>query len=152
MTLILQSFIDALRDEMQQLGEMLALLEQHHEEPPDAVAGIGAQRAAIQSARERRQSLQRQLAAGLDQPEAATFAQLVPLLPGQYRPLITALVQENHELLERVEQRGQQLSRLGHASAPAPSPAESPPSAGSHQPHSLVPDAPENTMDPRSSC
>jgi len=170
MTLILQTFIDALREEMQQLGEMLAVLDSFHEtacrrsgQSTDALAGIGAQHAAIQSARARRQGVQRQLAADLAQPEPATFAQLLPLLPKQYQPLVGALIQENYELLERVEQRAKQppVLRKGPGSAalnPAASvsssscPGAEPPSAGSDRSGSLVPDAPVNTMDPRSLC
>ena len=70
-----------------------------------SIAAINAQSAIIQGARERRESLQRELAADLGQPEDATFAALLPLLPEHYRPLLGALVQENNELLDRVRRR-----------------------------------------------
>ncbi len=120
MIAILQKFIDALRNELQQYGEMLALLDQQHEmvmhrggeEIQQSVAAVNAHRSLIQTAREQRHQLQRQLAARLDQPDTATFAQIIPLLPQQYRPLVKALVQENNELLHRVEQRAQQNQML----------------------------------------
>src|SRR5216683_1789195 len=46
------------------------------------------------------------------QPDDSTFAQLMPLLPAHYRPLVGALVQENNELLERVRQRAQRNQHL----------------------------------------
>ena len=38
----------------------------------------------------------------------AAFADLIPLLPADYRPLLQALVEENNELLVRVRQRARQ--------------------------------------------
>jgi flagellar biosynthesis/type III secretory pathway chaperone len=40
--------------------------------------------------------------------EDAPFAVLIPLMPEDYRPLLQALVQENNELLVRVQQRARQ--------------------------------------------
>ena len=39
---------------------------------------------------------------------AASFAELVPLLPPDYQPLLMALVDENNELLFRVRRRARQ--------------------------------------------
>ncbi|HEY0455548.1 MAG TPA: flagellar export chaperone FlgN [Verrucomicrobiae bacterium] len=116
MTAFLEKLIEALRNELQQYGEMLALLDHQKElvrlrgadEILHSIAAINTQSAMIQIARETREYNQRQLANGLKQPAAATFAQLLPLLPGQYRPLVSALLQENNELLERVRQRAQE--------------------------------------------
>jgi hypothetical protein len=174
MTAILQPFIEALRNELQQFGEMLALLDQQHQlalhsrrdEIQASVAAISAHRATIQAAREQRQSWQRRLAAGLNQPASATFAQLLPLVPMPYQPLLSALVQENHELLQRVEQRAQQnqgllqrsLERMRDFIAnlpPAPtlsSPSPVPSSVPSDLSGSLVHDALVQTVEPRSTC
>ena len=114
--LILQKVIESLRDELQQYGEILALLDRQQElvilsgaeDLNHSIAAIHAQSALIQRSREDRQSAQSTLAQALSQPEDATFAYLIPLLPEPYRPLVTALVQENNELLLRVRQRAQQ--------------------------------------------
>ena len=44
----------------------------------------------------------------MQQPDSASFADLIPLLPPDYRPLIPALVDENNELLTRVHQQARQ--------------------------------------------
>ena len=117
---ILQKLIEALRNELQQYGEMLALLD-HQQELVDqsgaddilhSISAINSQSAAIQTAREKRQSIQQQLAQSMNQPDDSTFAQLVPLFPAHYRPLVGALVQENNELLVRVRQRAQRNQHL----------------------------------------
>ena len=113
---VLQHLIEALRNELQQYGEILALLDHQKEivllrgadEILHSISAINAQSATIQSAREKRAGSQHQLAEALGQPADATFAKLVPLMPEQYRPLVTALVQENNELLLRVRQRAEQ--------------------------------------------
>ena len=114
--LILQKVIESLRDELQQYGEILALLDRQQElvilsgaeDLNHSIAAIHAQSALIQRSREDRQGAQSTLARALSQSEDATFADLIPLLPEPYRPLVAALVQENNELLLRVRQRAQQ--------------------------------------------
>ena len=113
---LLQHLIDALRSELQQFGEILALLDQQHEavthqgvdEIFRTIAAIHAQSAAIESAREMRLDWQRQLARSLQEPPEASFAQLALRVPEPYRPLLAALVQENNELLKRVRDRAEQ--------------------------------------------
>jgi flagellar biosynthesis/type III secretory pathway chaperone len=116
MTAILQELIEALRNELQQYGEMLALLEQQHqavklrgaEEVWQSITAINSHSAMILRARQTRQDLQRQLAEALSPAHDCSFTHLIPALPESYRPLVTALVQENNELLWRVRQRAQQ--------------------------------------------
>lgn len=112
----LYQLIEALRDELQQYGEMLALLDQQQalvirrqaSELPQNVTGVNAQLARIADARQTREQHQRWIAAELQQPEDAPFNVIIPLLPADYRPLVEALVQENNELLVRVQQRTRQ--------------------------------------------
>ena len=123
MTAILEQVIEALRNELQQYGEMLALLEAQQEAVSQRESGsvltsvpeIEAQSSAIQDARRIRETHQRQLAWSLGRPDSITFQELLPLLPDDYRPLISALVQEINELLGRVrhfaEQNHSQLRR-----------------------------------------
>jgi hypothetical protein len=117
MTTAIQQLIDALRDELQQYGEMLALLEAQWDvvtqrEPQSvltSVADVESQSGAIEKARRTREQAQRQFAWALGQPvESHSFHQLLPLLPGDYRPLVTALVHEVNELLQRVRERAAQ--------------------------------------------
>lgn len=111
----LQNVIQALRNELHQYGEMLALLDQQHhlaehsgaDEILRSISHINQQSVSIQLARERRQTAQRHLAAALQQPERATFSILTPLLPDSYQPMVSALVHENNELLLRVRERAQ---------------------------------------------
>ena len=113
MSFDLTKVIEALRNELQQYGEMLALLDHQNElvkvcgadDIIHSIAAINNQSSAIQSARERREAIQRELAGTFQQPPDATFGALVPLMPEHYRPLVGALVQENNELLERVRHR-----------------------------------------------
>ncbi|MCI0745083.1 MAG: flagellar protein FlgN [Verrucomicrobia subdivision 3 bacterium] len=98
---------------------MLALLEQQQEvaghgadDVMHSIRAINTQSATINSARERRQDCQRQLARNLSQPDESSFAHLIPLLPSHYQPLISALVHENNELLVRVRERAQQNQAL----------------------------------------
>ena len=113
---VLQHLIEALRNELQQYGEILALLDHQKEivllrgadEILHSISAINAQSATIQAAREKRGVSQRRLSEALGQPADSTFVKLVPLVPEQYRPLVTALVQENNELLLRVRQRAEQ--------------------------------------------
>ncbi len=121
---ILEKLIEALRNELQQYGEMLALLDHQQEmirlrggdEILHSFSGINAQSATILMARQSRQALQQQLAWGMQQPESCTFASLLPHMPEHYRLLIAALVHENNELLERVSERAQQNQQMLHRS------------------------------------
>src|SRR5215212_8932381 len=94
----LQQVIDSLRNELQQYGEMLALLEVQHDlvaqrEPTSVLISISAvevQSAAIESARRERQTAQRQLAWSVGEADPENFQRLLPLLPETYRPLMAA--------------------------------------------------------------
>jgi hypothetical protein len=119
MTVVLQKVIESLRNELEQYGEMLALLEQHQEaaglgadDVMHSIAAINAQGTTIQTARQQRQQRLRELAQKLGQPAESSFAHLIPLLPQNYQPLLTALVQENNELLVRVRERAQENQAL----------------------------------------
>src|ERR1044071_2656885 len=116
----LPDLIGALRDELQQFGELLAQLDQHQERVLHgtlddlllSVSSIHAQGAVLEETRGRRAARQRQVARGLALAENATLAELLPRLPEPYRPLVEALAQENTELLARVQERSRQNSVL----------------------------------------
>jgi|SRR5581483_839596 len=112
----IQQLIGALREELQQYGEMLALLDRQHqfimvraaEDVFQSISPIQAQGSVLQNARAHREKCRGIIALALQQPESAGFAALIPLLPSDYRPLLKALVDENNELLVRVRQRARQ--------------------------------------------
>jgi flagellar biosynthesis/type III secretory pathway chaperone len=111
-----QSLIGALREELKQYGEMLALLDQQQDavvvrtadDVLDTVATVSSQREVIQIARQQREECQRQLARRAGQPEDTALSRLIPLLPEAYRPLVQALLEENNQLLLRIQQRVRQ--------------------------------------------
>ena len=79
-------------------------------------AAINAQAQTIAAARLEREQRQRHIACWLSLPEQSPLGVLVPKLPAEYQPLTQALIQENNELLTRVQQRARQnhllLSRV----------------------------------------
>jgi flagellar biosynthesis/type III secretory pathway chaperone len=113
---LLDILIEALREELKQYGEMLALLDQQQEQVvlrqgPElvrSVAAVDAQAQAIRVARDEREQRRRHLARTLKLSENAGFSELLAQIPRDYRPLIQALVQENNELLTRVQHRARQ--------------------------------------------
>lgn len=112
----LQNLITALREELHEYGEMLARLDEQQElvmkREADgilqSVATIQDQGAVIQRARSVREKKQNELAGATGLPAGSEFAQLIPRLPEEYRPLVDALVQENNALLTRIQQRARQ--------------------------------------------
>lgn len=120
----LEALIRALREELQQYGEMLALLDQQQEcvtaraadDVLQSISSIQIQSAAVRQAREFREECRRLLALALAQSAETPFARLIPLIPADYRPLVGALVQENNELLVRIQQRARQNHLLLHRS------------------------------------
>lgn len=138
---LIRNLIEALREELKQYGEMLALLDhqQHlvmHRQTNDllqSVNTVNAQSEVIQGARREREQRQRCIAQQLTLSDEAGFAEIIPLLPADYRPLVQALVQENNELLFRVQQRARQnhlllsravdlMQRFINSLAPVPMP------------------------------
>jgi flagellar biosynthesis/type III secretory pathway chaperone len=112
----LQTLITSLREELQQYGEMLALLNRQQEyivarasdEVFQTVSLIQAQGQVIQQARSHREECRRVAARHVSLPANSSFASLIALLPPEYQPLVRALVEENNELLVRVQQRARQ--------------------------------------------
>ena len=113
---LLSYLIEALREELKQYGEMLALLDQQQQlvmqrqvaALPENVGHVNQQAAVIAVARQEREQRQRHLARLLSLPENSAAAGLIPHLPSDYQPLVGALVNENNELLVRVQQRARQ--------------------------------------------
>jgi flagellar biosynthesis/type III secretory pathway chaperone len=112
----LSKLVASLREELQQYGEMLARLDDQqaaviHREPDQvlgAASALQSQSAVVRQARRGREDAQRAVAVNLGLDESVAFAQMLPLMPEPFRPLLSALVQENNELLVRVRQRARQ--------------------------------------------
>jgi hypothetical protein len=113
---VLQNFVESLREELKEYGELLALLEQQQaqvvqrlaDELLETVSAVNVQGDAIQVARREREQRQREVARWLALPDEARIGELIAAMPGVCRPLVTALVAENNQLLSRVRQRARQ--------------------------------------------
>lgn len=113
---LLQNLIEALREELKEYGEMLALLDQQQEmvmrrrtqDLLPCVAAINAQAETIAATRLEREQRQRHITLQLELGDNAPFSALIPQLPAEYRPLVQALVQENNALIVRIQQRARQ--------------------------------------------
>ena len=113
---LLHNLIEALREELKQYGEMLAMLEQQQQSVVHRqtkallqnVAEVNAQANVIAAVRHEREQRRCRVARQLRLEESAPFAAIVPLLPADYRPLVEALVRENNALLLRIQQQARQ--------------------------------------------
>ena len=116
MTGNIANLASALRQELEQYGEMLALLERQQQqigarcadEVYQSIGPVRLQGLAIQKARAHREECRAHLAQTLHRTRESSFAELIPLLPADCRPLLCALVRENNECLARVRQRARQ--------------------------------------------
>jgi len=112
----LQRLIESLRNELQQYGEMLALLEQQRQivmnqtadDVLHIISAINDQSNVIHKARQIREGALSKLARGLGLEDQVSFFELIPKVPEAFRPLITALVQENHALLSEVRRKAEE--------------------------------------------
>jgi hypothetical protein len=113
---LLNNLIESLREELKQYGEMLALLEQQHQlvilrqggDLLQIVGALDAQAEAMRVARSESEQRQLDLARSFNLEGPGDFRELAPCLPAEYRLLVQALVDENHALLLRIQQRARQ--------------------------------------------
>jgi flagellar biosynthesis/type III secretory pathway chaperone len=113
---IVNELVNALREELKTYGGILALLDQQQDSvmnrSADGVIGaaqqIQVQMQEVEIARNHRESWRSAAARALGLAHDATFQELLPKLPADYRPLVQALVDENNHLLVRVQQRTRQ--------------------------------------------
>jgi iron-sulfur cluster repair protein YtfE (RIC family) len=112
----LLDLVSALREELQQYGEMFALLEQQQEHISrvdgdrlmETVTAIHDQVSILHKAREHRADCLRNVAQTLSLGGDATFKDLQQHLAEEHRPLIGALIEENNTMLLRIHQRARQ--------------------------------------------
>ena len=115
MTNLINELIEALRNELEEYGELLALLDEQQEQIfsrqaeglLETVGRINTQATVLGRIRAEREAAQRAVAQAVGTAESTLLA-LVPVLPEVYRPLLQALVRENNQLLTRVQQRARQ--------------------------------------------
>src|SRR5688572_6667329 len=108
MTQFVEKLVGALREELQQYGEMLARLDDQQElvmrraaaAVLESVPQVQSQSARLTEAREIRFAAMKALCTMLRLPAETTFKDLLPNVPSDYRPLLEALIQENNELLQ----------------------------------------------------
>ena len=114
----LQQLIEALREELQQCGEMLAHLDEPSRlistSPPGGAGPVQPQADALLAAREAREFSRQQLAWAAQKPQAASIGELIPSLPEDHQPLVDALVEENEDLWRRLYERLRQDCRWLH--------------------------------------
>jgi len=111
-----KKLITALREELQQYGEMLARLDEQQESVLQRIAdnvlrtvdSVQNQTVVLSQYRDVRERTQQETARELGLPAQATLHEINSHLPEVYRPLVNALVQENNDLLFRVQQRARQ--------------------------------------------
>ena len=114
----LNHLIEALREELQQYGTMLALFERQQEElvrrETDQILAtaseLQSQGGAIRSAREQRVFRYVELAESLSVPPDGRFTGLLEALPVHRRGQVQALMDENNRLLKRI----QHVARQNH--------------------------------------
>ena len=134
MTGYVEQLVEALRNELQQYGEMLALLDVDDAAGSglpsilNACEGIQRQGSAIEDARLLRLQQQSRLAWVVGKPEKDSIIDLLADLPAHYQPLLTALISEINGLVSQVREKAlhchqrlnaaaQQLERLMTAMA-----------------------------------
>ena len=113
-------FVDALRAEVQEYGELLQLFEEHQaailHRQADALLAldgrVDAQLQLIQARRKERETLAAVIAAEANPPVESTLADLLPLFREALRPLVHALVTEVNQLVSRARRRAQQNRML----------------------------------------
>jgi flagellar biosynthesis/type III secretory pathway chaperone len=116
MTELLPSLISSLQEELQQYGEMLALLDEQQElvmnrvvdHLQESISTVQEHGKILEAVRQKRQEIQSAVARRLGLEDDTSFAVLISKVPPNYQPMLQALIQENNELLFRVQQRARQ--------------------------------------------
>jgi hypothetical protein len=118
MTEHVEELVEALRLELQQYGELLALLDAEGSASPlglnsvvVALDAVRRQGAALGDIRRQRLQVQTRLAWAIERPQESSLPALLPSLPADYQPLLRALMDEVEDLISRVRAR----ARLNHS-------------------------------------
>ncbi len=121
-----EELVEALRSELQQYGELLALLEADPSDlslPPGvpavvhAVATLQEHGTALGAARQQRLQAQARFAAIVERPPGESLRSLLPTIPADYRPLLRALEDEVADLQARLHDRARRSHDCLHTAA-----------------------------------
>ena len=107
----LNNLIAALREELTQYGELLALMQEQQELIINRSANellinlhdVNQQVEKIATHREARETARRTLVQAIGGTEDTTFKQMTALLPEEYQPLLDALVEEINQMLQNIQ-------------------------------------------------
>ena len=107
----LNNLITALREELTQYGEILALMQEQQQFIINRSANelllnlneVNEQLEKVAIARTERETCRRALMATLGGSEETTFRQMTEMLPPEVQPLLSALVEEINQLLQRIQ-------------------------------------------------
>ena len=116
----LNSLITALREELTQYGEVLALMQEQQQFIINRSANelllnlnvVNEQMEKVSVARNHREARRRALVATLGCSEETTFRQMTEMLPEERQPLLTALVEEINQLLKNIKKWVKQTNML----------------------------------------
>lgn len=109
----LEHVVDALRNELQHYGELLALLETQtgiledidFRRVLDNAHSLNTHRTQLGSIRKFRLDTQEKLAWALGLPEARNFKELLPAIPECYHPLLEALIGDINHAISQAHSR-----------------------------------------------
>ena len=107
----LNNLITALREELTQYGEVLALMQEQQEliinrSANDLLLNLNAvneQMERVAVTRQQRELCRQQLVASLGGTDETTFREMTAMLPVEVQPLLDALVQEINQLLQNIQ-------------------------------------------------
>ena len=107
----LNNLVNALREELTQYGEVLALMQEQQELIINRAANdllinlnrVNEQMERVAIARNQRETCRQNLVAALDGAEDTTFRQMTEMLPPEVQPLLDALVQEINHMLQNIQ-------------------------------------------------
>ena len=110
MNLKLNHLVKTLRDELNQYGEMLVLLDLYHKTAAELTETdfyvfskeIQEQGLAIQRTRYERELARQELAAQMQLNSVVPVEKMIPQLPEEYQQLVNELTRENRQLMEQV--------------------------------------------------
>ena len=111
MTEELNNLITALRDELTQYGEVLALMQEQQQfiikrsanELLSNLNEVNEQMEKVAAARNHRDACRQALFPTLGATEETTFRQMTGMLPTEVQPLLKAMVEEINQLLKRIQ-------------------------------------------------
>ena len=107
----LNNLITALREELTQYGEVLALMQEQQQFIINRSANelllnlniVNEQMEKVSVARNHREACRRALVATLGATEETTFRQMTEMLSPEVQPLLNALVEEINQLLQHIQ-------------------------------------------------